>query len=1020
MIPRILFLLLPLLFHGSIAHAGNNTSYFQQEVNYKINVSLNDKKHSLSASIEIEYINRSSDTLTEIWFHLWPNAYKDRNSALCKQMLENGDASLYFAKEEERGYIDSLQFTASDEIISWSYDSLNKDIALLQLKNPLLPGNRVIIKTPFYVKLPSASFSRLGHIGQAFAITQWYPKPAVYDQQGWHAMPYLNQGEFYAEFGSFDVSITLPKNYVVGATGDCQTQTEIDWMNKLSKEPDNFNDSLLFPPSSKEFKTIRYTQTKVHDFAWFADKRFHVRTGKAILPNSGNEVTTWALFTNSEPHLWKNAVRNMNDALYHYSALVGEYPYQQCTAIDGTIAAGGGMEYPNITIIGKTYDPFLFDIVVAHEVGHNWFQGILGSNERNHPWMDEGMNSFMEALYVMKKYPPYQYGNLNEMSSIGIASNLFGTNQFNFKQTGHFEYQLATSIFTDQAIENKAVDFSSLNYGIVAYKKTAIAFNYLQNYLGDSLFFIGMQNYFQEWKFKHPYPADVQKSFEKASGKDLSWFFVDFLNSHLSQDYKIKNVVQYGDTLSIQVIDKSHLNTPFQISIYHNGQKIISDWIHSDLIKNPLKFAINEFDSIIVDENESTLDCNRRNNTYRKDFLIKTAPRTYSFLLPKIHNFNYASVFTTPVVAWNQYNKFMLGASIYNVMLPFRRIEYTLVPLYAFGDKTLNGTGNIQVTFPCTSPLLHKITWSNSFRKFSYANELYKNADGNLLEENLGYMRFSPEVTFSLRKSNVRSSITQQIQLQSIHIWEDNVVYRFNNGKASGFVNQEYKEFYRLKYKLSNRRTVDPFSVKMQVEANADILKADVEFNYHFNYKKKGKGADIRFFGGKMFNDNLNGLYGYFLSDRNGVRGSNDYAYDELYFGRSESQFFLFQQMALRQGAFKIYTPFGAYRDWIVALNISIDFPIPLPLKIYGDIGTTTDFKKDIKNVYDLNSSFSYDAGICLSLIKNMVEVYFPLVRSEEIQKYLEANDAKYAEQIRFVFNLNLMNPLNIRNQFFN
>ena len=124
--------------------------------------------------------------------------------------------------------------------------------------------------------------------------------------------------------------------------------------------------------------------------------------------------------------------------------------------------------------------------------------------------------------------------------------------------------------------------------------------------------------------------------------------------------------------------------------------------------------------------------------------------------------------------------------------------------------------------------------------------------------------------------------------------------------------------------------------------------------------------------------------------------------------------------MALRQGAFKIYTPFGAYRDWIVALNISIDFPIPLPLKIYGDLGTTTDFKKDIKNVYDLNSSFSYDAGICLSLIKNVVEVYFPLVRSEEIQKYLEANDAKYAEQIRFVFNLNLMNPLNIRNQFFN
>ena len=1014
MTPRILFLLLPLLFHGLIALAGNNTSYFQQEVNYKISVSLNDKKHSLSATIEIEYINRSSDTLSEIWFHLWPNAYKDRNSALCKQMVLNGDAALYFAKEEDRGYIDSLQFTANDENILWSYDSLNKDIALLQLKNPLLPGNRVIIKTPFYVKLPSASFSRLGHIGQAYAITQWYPKPAVYDQQGWHAMPYLNIGEFYAEFGSYDVTITLPKNYVVGATGDCQTQPEIDWMNELSKEPDNFNDSLLFPPSSKEFKTIRYTQSKVHDFAWFADKRFHVRTGKVVLPNSKNEVTTWALFTNSEPHLWKNAVRNMNDALYHYSALVGDYPYQQCTAIDGTIAAGGGMEYPNINIIGKTYDPFLFDMVVAHEVGHNWFQGILGSNERNHPWMDEGMNSFMEALYVMYKYPPEQYGNLNEMNSLGIASAMLGTNQFNFKETGHFEYQLATSTFTDQAIENKAVDFTYINYGIVAYKKTAIAFNYLQNYLGDSIFFAGMQNYFQEWKFKHPYPSDVQKSFEKASGKDLSWFFVDFFSSKKSQDFKFKNVKKSNTGFEFSVKDKSGTRAPFSISGFKNKELISTSWFEREQLNTTLNFPCDSCDEITIDAQQASLDVNRKNNSSIRNTKLKFS------MLPKIHAFDRPSLFVTPVAAWNQYNKFMLGASIYNVMLPFRRIEYTLVPLYAFGDKTLNGTGNIQVTFPCSSTFLQKITWVNSFRKFSYSEELYKNADGNLAEENLGYMRFSPEVTFSLRKSNIHSSIQQQIKLQSIHIWEDNVIYRFNNGKAAGSVNQEYKDFYRLKYQLSNRRTVDPFSLKMQLEANADFAKADVEFNYHFNYAKKGKGADIRFYGGKMIEDNLNGLYGYFLSDRNGVRGSNDYAYDELYFGRSETQFLLFQQMALRQGAFKIYTPFGAYRDWIAAVNISIDFPIPLPLKIYGDIGTATDFKKDIKNVYDLNSSFSYDAGICLSLIKNAVEVYFPLIRSEEIQKYLEANDTKYAEQIRFVFNLNQLNPLNIRNQFFN
>lgn len=1011
MTPRIL-LLLSFLILKTTAEAGNNTSYFQQEVNYKINVRLNDKKHSLHANIEIEYINRSSDTLNEVWFHLWPNAYKDRNTALCKQMLENGDASMYFAKEEELGFIDSLQFTANDVSMIWSYDSLHKDIALLQLNNPLLPGNRVIIKTPFYVQLPSAAFSRLGHIGQAYAITQWYPKPAVYDQKGWHPMPYLTQGEFYAEFGAFDVTITLPRNYVIGATGECQTSSELDWMNELSREPNNFTDSLQFPPSSKEFKTIRYQQNNIHDFAWFADKRFHVRKGSVTLPKSGNEVTTWALFTNSEPNLWVKAIQNINDAVYLYSSVVGDYPYSQCTAIDGTIAAGTGMEYPMITIIGESYTPFLFDVVIAHEVGHNWFYGILGSNERDHPWMDEGMNSFVEALYILRKYPPNEYGNLNELEALGPLADLVGTNQFNYKQISHFEYQLLTSSFTNQAIEKKAIDYSFLNYGIVTYKKTAIAFNYLQDYLGDSIFFTALQNYYQEYKFKHPYPIDVKSSFEKTSGKDLSWFFTDLFSSSAAQDLKFKHVKKISDGFEFEVIDKKGIRAPFSISSYKNHQLLSTTWFEKDQLQQRLKFTCNDCDEIIIDAQQSTLDVLRKNNSSERNYHLKFS------MLPKIHAFDRPSLFATPVVAWNHYNKFMVGASIYNAMLPFKRIEYALTPLYAFGDKTINGTGSIQITFPIPSSFIHKITLKNSFRKFSYANETYKNSEGNLSNEKLGYIRYSPEVIFALKKSNVRSSIQQKFNIQSIHIWEENIAYRFNNGNASGAVQQEYKDFYRLKYHLANKRTVDPFSLQLQMEANADILKADIEFKYHFNYKKKNKGADIRIFSGTMFHDNLDGLYGYFLSDRNGVRGSNDYAYDELYFGRSETQYLLSQQMALRQGAFKIYTPFGAYKEWILAANFSIDFPIPLPLKLYGDIGTTSDFKQDIKNVYDINATFSYNAGLCLSLVRNVVEVYFPLIRSEEINKFLEANDAQYAEQIRFVFNLNLMNPLNFRNQF--
>ncbi len=207
--------------------------YFQQEVNYTINVTLNDKNHSLSAKEEIQYTNHSPDTLKFIYFHLWPNAYKNNSSALAKQLLLLEKTDFFFSTQEERGFIDSLNFVVDGKKTIWEYDSQHIDICKVFLPKPLAPNEKVNIKTPFYVKIPAAKFSRLGHTQQAYFMTQWYPKPAVYDNSGWHPMPYLDQGEFYSEFGNFDVSITLPENYVLAATGDrVDAEKEEDFLNK--------------------------------------------------------------------------------------------------------------------------------------------------------------------------------------------------------------------------------------------------------------------------------------------------------------------------------------------------------------------------------------------------------------------------------------------------------------------------------------------------------------------------------------------------------------------------------------------------------------------------------------------------------------------------------------------------------------------------------------------------------------------------------------------------------------------
>ena len=200
--------------------AAAQADYFQQTVDHQIAVALDDAEHTLRGDIATRYTNNSGDTLDFLWIHLWPNAYKNGQTALAQQKFRQGEMFMFWALQRDLGGIDSLDFAVDGVAAEWSYHPQHIDIAKLSLPQPLAPGESLEYATPFRVKLPSGKISRLGHIGESYQITQWYPKPAVYDRDGWHEMPYLNQGEFYSEFGSFDVKITLPKNYVVGATGD--------------------------------------------------------------------------------------------------------------------------------------------------------------------------------------------------------------------------------------------------------------------------------------------------------------------------------------------------------------------------------------------------------------------------------------------------------------------------------------------------------------------------------------------------------------------------------------------------------------------------------------------------------------------------------------------------------------------------------------------------------------------------------------------------------------------------------
>ena len=196
------------LFLWAVAIQSVSAQSWQQQVDSDIRVTLDDQAHRLHGDIQITYHNNSPETLDFVWMHLWPNAYRNGKTAMAKQHYRDGDMFMFYAMSRDLGGIDSLAFTSAGQTLVWEPHPEHIDIAKVTLPAPLAPGDSVEIATPFRVDLPSGSISRLGHVGESYQITQWYPKLAVYDEDGWHPMPYLSQGEFFSEYGTFDVRIT--------------------------------------------------------------------------------------------------------------------------------------------------------------------------------------------------------------------------------------------------------------------------------------------------------------------------------------------------------------------------------------------------------------------------------------------------------------------------------------------------------------------------------------------------------------------------------------------------------------------------------------------------------------------------------------------------------------------------------------------------------------------------------------------------------------------------------------------
>lgn len=989
-----LLTLLTAICAGTATYA--QSTYWQQEIQYTISVKLDDQRHMLNGQESFVYTNNAPQSLDFLYIHLWPNAYTSGKTALGKQQYQDGEQLLAFGADSVKGGIDSLNFSVNGMPAKWEYDPENPDIAKLYLPTILKTGQSVTVATPFRVKIPSGEISRLGHIGQSYQITQWYPKPAVYDKNGWNAIPYLNQGEFYSEFGSYDVSITLPKNYVVGATGDLQTESEIAFLNEKAEwSKEHMSDFLNrkqgkkgkteFPVSDSEFKTIRYTQHNVHDFAWFADKRYGVLKGEVELPHSKRKVTSWAMFVPHNAVYWQKAIEYINDGTYYYSKWNGDYPYNQVTAVDGTISAGGGMEYPNVTVIGNASSAMELEIVIVHEVGHNWFYGILGTNERLHGWMDEGMNTLNELRYIYTKYPDND--NLSDM----LLNGRLHTDHLSHYDMSDLSYRVVAGMGEDQPIETHSADFTSINYGAIMYSKTGLVFNYLKQYLGDETFDRCMQAYYDQWKFKHPQPEDMRAVLEKASGKDLSWLFEDLIQTTNHVDYRLKKVTVEENQTIATVKNVGQVNGPIEVGAYQEGKLVETTWVEPTNGTSDVRFNI-PADEVRINPSGRIPEMYRDNNNWRQSGLFGKWEKIKPEFFIGDNEQGKANVFWSPVLAANQYDKLMVGLIVHNYTVPFSKFQYLVAPMYSIGGNRVSGIADFQYTFLPKSRL--------KMSRFGLSVRSFKIYDDPVLVKNDGtFISYSPYWFAKLGNRKAAKPWSHSLLVQAIERVDS--YFKTLTYSQGAFVKYT-ADYNRADHELHFITRLDYFKINKNL---TDYLtRASVEVNYRLRYirKEKDRWMEWRFYFGDNITSSAN-LPQYNLS-LSGANGMQDLFVEDFYFGRTETRGFLANQRLENMGGFKSPTNAGSSQTWLSTLNFYSQLPVgPSIIGVFADAGYVPPFLGN--NSFE--DDFYFDAGLGIRLGK-VAGLYFPLVQSENILKAY--GTMNYTARIRFTLRMSITN----------
>ncbi len=505
--------------------------------NYDIDVKLDSKTNMLYGREILTWRNTSQDAINELQLHLYLNAFRNSQSTF---MLEKGRRFTGLRDEKDGwGFIEVNRilklpqpykpgsqkllpfFSASQEVSGLDLTSAmeyiqpdtpehteDKTVLRVPLPEPLNPGETISLYFDFTAKLPHPPYARTGAYKEFFFVAQWFPKTGVYEEDGWNCHQFHTNSEFYADFGVYNVWMTVPSENRLGATGI-----------RVGEPRDNGDGTA----------THFYHAEDVHDFAWTTSPEFIEFSGKA------QDVEIRALMQPDHEEMGHRHIEAAKVAVEYHQKWYGDYPYPNVTIVDPRRGARAvsGMEYPTFFTVGTRYglpeNVRLLEVTLIHEFGHNYWYGMLASNEFEETWLDEGINTYTDFQIMNDNYGPE-----------GDMIDLFGI-KINLIDGRRASYLFVSDI--EPTVKNAWEYYSNGSYGVNSYSKPGIILKTLHNYLGADTMRAIMREYLDRWKFKHPTSQDFVDVASDVAGKDLNWFFDQALYTNAVLDYKVGRIL---------------------------------------------------------------------------------------------------------------------------------------------------------------------------------------------------------------------------------------------------------------------------------------------------------------------------------------------------------------------------------------------------------------------------------------------------------------------------------------------